>query len=60
MTELSRFRPYGGAGKLPVDCCEFSVVDEKTGKEVCRCWTEDEARRIAFLLDVNDCEKGRE
>ena len=53
MGDEIRFRPYGGAGKLPVECCDFSVVDETTRKEICRCWTLEDAQRIAFLLDVN-------
>lgn len=47
----ARFQPYGGAGPLPTSCCDFAVVDTETGKEVCRVWEEEDARRIAFLLE---------
>ncbi len=48
-----RFEPYGGAGPLPTDCCEFAVVDNSTGKEICRVWEEEHARKIASLLETN-------
>jgi len=48
----ARFQPYGGAGQLPTDCCDFAVVDTETGKEVCRVWDEEDARRIADLLET--------
>lgn len=47
-----QYVPYGGAGKLPVDCCEFSVVDESSGKEICRCWTLEDAQHIAFAMNI--------
>lgn len=47
-----RYIPYGGAGCLPVHCCEYSVVDATTGKEICRCWTVEDARHIAFVLNA--------
>lgn len=47
-----RYVPYGGAGELPVQCCEYSVVDESTGKEICRCWTAEDAMHIAFVLNA--------
>lgn len=48
---VERYQPYGGVGKLPVDCCDFAVVDETTRKEICRCWTLEGAQRIAFVLN---------
>lgn len=51
--DVPRFQPYGGAGDLPTECCKFSVVDNETGKEVCRVWDEEDARKIAALLQAN-------
>jgi hypothetical protein len=48
-----RFEPYGGAGPVPTDCCEFAVVDHQKGIEVCRVWEEEDARTIAALLEKN-------
>ena len=45
-----RYQPYGGAGQLPTECCEFAVVDTEAGIEICRVWKEADARRIARLL----------
>jgi len=61
----ARFQPYGGAGPLPTDCCDFAVVDTKTGKEVCRVWDEEDARRIADLLETaqpkqEDCDSAKQ
>ena len=49
----SRFQPYGGAGDLPTSCCKYAVVDTETGVEICRVWDEDDARKIANLLQAN-------
>jgi hypothetical protein len=46
-----RYEPYGGAGKVPVDCCDFSVVDHTTGEEICRCWDLEKAQHIAFVMN---------
>lgn len=51
MTDEPRYMPYGGAGSLPVDCCDYSVVDGHTGKEVCRCWDLEKAQHIAFVMN---------
>jgi hypothetical protein len=53
-----QYEPYGGAGKLPVDCCDFSVVDHTTGKEICRCWDLEKAQHIAFVM--NNATNGKE
>lgn len=37
---------------MPIDCCNFAVVDWRTGREVCRAWGEDEARDIAAALNL--------
>lgn len=37
---------------LPVDCCQFGVVDLEKGVEVCRVWQMEDARRISTLLNV--------
>ena len=51
--KASRYRPYGGAGSLPTECCNFSVVDEETRKEICRCWDLQTAQHIAFVININ-------
>ncbi len=48
---VERYQPYGGAGKLPVHCCDFSVVDNSSGKEICRAWSLEEAQTIAFVMN---------
>ncbi|MFV1539426.1 MULTISPECIES: hypothetical protein [unclassified Phaeobacter] len=48
---VERYQPYGGAGKLPTECCEYSVVDNEAGKEICRVWDVEDARKIAFVLN---------
>jgi hypothetical protein len=48
---MTRYEPYGGAGKLPVDCCDFSVVDNTTGQEICRCWDLEKAQHISFVME---------
>lgn len=49
---MIRFQAYQSPhGGTPTECCNFAVVDNSTGKEVCRVWKEDDARRIALLLD---------
>ena len=47
-----RYQPYGGAGALPVHCCEFAVVDMENGIEICRCWSLEKAQHIAFVMSV--------
>lgn len=37
---------------IPTDCCDYGVISHETGKEVCRVWTEEDARRIADLLNL--------
>jgi hypothetical protein len=49
---MIRYQAYSGFGEVPTDCCKFGVVDHSTGKEVCRVWDEDMARKIALLLDA--------
>lgn len=36
---------------MPADCCDYGVVSFETGKEVCRVWLEEDARKIADLLN---------
>jgi len=36
---------------MPSDCCDYAVVSLTEGAEVCRVWTEGNARRIASLLN---------
>lgn len=44
----------------PTDCCDFAVVNEETGLEVCRVWKEDDARTIADLLtELKDGQEGQ-
>lgn len=52
MIEAQKYQPYGGAGKLPVDCCNFSVVDKDSGKEICRCWDLETSQHIAFSMNI--------
>lgn len=53
MSDLqNRFEAYGGAGEVPTKPCKFAVVDNLKGIEVCRVWKEEDARKIALLLDV--------
>tara|TARA_R110000851_G_scaffold332755_1_gene509775 strand:+ start:1015 stop:1200 length:186 start_codon:yes stop_codon:yes gene_type:complete len=47
-----RYQPFGNAGKLPVECCDFSVVDKDTGQEICRCWDLEKAQHIAFVMNT--------
>ena len=49
--EVERYQTYGGAGKLPTECCEYSVVDNEAGKEICRVWDVEDARKISFILN---------
>lgn len=35
---------------MPADCCDYGVISHATGKEVCRVWTEADARMIASAL----------
>ena len=51
MNDGQRYQPFGGAGKLPVDCCDFSVVDHETGQEICRCWDLEKAQHISFVMN---------
>ena len=53
MADGLRYKPYGNAGPLPTDCCDFSVVDETTGIEICRCWDVETARHIAFRMNLD-------
>lgn len=36
---------------MPTDCCDYGVISLETGKEVCRVWLEQDARKIAVLLN---------
>ncbi len=49
-----RYQPYGGAGMLPVEQCEYSVVDNEKGTEICRCWDVENARHIAFRMNLDN------
>ena len=53
MSERYQARHVPG-GNMPTDCCEYGVIDWDVGKEICRAWTADGARRIANAL--NDAE----
>jgi hypothetical protein len=35
---------------IPTDCCDYGVISHATGKEVCRVWLEEDARKIAAAL----------
>jgi hypothetical protein len=37
---------------MPADCCDYGVISFETGKEVCRVWLEEDARKIADLLNA--------
>lgn len=53
-----RYEPRHCYGEnIPTDCCEFAVVDLEVGKEICRVWTADNARRIARLLNAENGRK---
>lgn len=39
------------AGGMPTDCCDYGVISVSRGVEVCRVWREDDARKIADLLN---------
>lgn len=39
-------------GGMPTDCCDYGVISHATGKEVCRVWLEEDARKIAELLNA--------
>jgi hypothetical protein len=47
-----RYDPRHIPGAMPADVCEFGVVDLDQGKEICRAWTADGARRIANALNA--------
>ncbi len=49
--DWERYQPYGGAGEVPVHCCDFSVVANSSGKEICRAWSLEEAQTIAFVMN---------
>ncbi|RVI16107.1 restriction alleviation protein, Lar family [Sinorhizobium meliloti] len=36
---------------IPADCCDYGVIALAEGVEVCRVWTEENARKIARLLN---------
>ena len=46
-----RYEPRHVPGKMPMDVCEFGVVDLDLGQEICRAWTANGARRIANALN---------
>lgn len=46
-----RYEPRHVPMGAPSDCCHFGVVDLDLGKEICRAWTADGARRIANALN---------
>jgi hypothetical protein len=37
---------------VPADCCDYGVIAYHTGKEVCRVWLEEDARKITDLLNA--------
>lgn len=52
-----RYDPRHAPGAMPADVCEFGVVDLDQGKEICRAWTADGARRIANALNAAEGRK---
>lgn len=38
---------------VPADCCDYGVIAYHTGKEVCRVWLEEDARKITDLLNAD-------
>lgn len=49
----SRYEPRIVDGGMPTDCCKYGVVDVARGIEICRVWDEEDARRIARLLNAD-------
>lgn len=49
--EVGRYVPRHVPSGMPTDCCEFGVIDmNKSGIEVCRCWTAEDATLISAAL----------
>lgn len=42
---------------IPTDCCDYAVISFATGKEVCRVWTEADARMIASALQLSPAQE---
>ena len=51
-TEFMTFMAYVVPEGMPTTCIKYAVVDQNTGKEICRVWEEDDCTALTDLLNA--------